>query len=153
MDWLDSKQIQIAPPKRRKKLTGTRFASVLGLNRWSTPFEIWCACTKTYEEPFEDTIYTIAGKAIEPKQAEYMKSAYFMGNLITPTDVYGPDYFKKTWGDFFPDNSIFGGMWDYLLVGKDGKPTTVLEMKTSKRVEDGILRPPGGPLRLSAGGG
>ena len=136
MDWLDSKQIQIAPPKRRKKLTGTRFASVLGLNRWSTPFEIWCACTKTYEEPFEDTIYTIAGKAIEPKQAEYMKSAYFMGNLITPTDVYGPDYFKKTWGDFFPDNSIFGGMWDYLLVGKDGKPTTVLEMKTSKRVED-----------------
>ena len=27
-------------------------------------------------------------------------------------------------------------MWDYLLYGKDGKPTTVLEMKTSKRVED-----------------
>ena len=27
-------------------------------------------------------------------------------------------------------------MWDYLLYSKDGKPTTVLEMKTSKRVED-----------------
>ena len=27
-------------------------------------------------------------------------------------------------------------MWDYLLYDKDGKPTKVLEMKTSKRVED-----------------
>lgn len=136
MEWLDSKQIKITPPKKPKKLTGTRFASVLGLNRWSTPFEIWCACTRTYEAPFEDTKYTLAGKAIEPKQAEYMKSAYFMGNLVSPTDVYGPDYFKKTWGDFFPKNKVFGGMWDYLLVDKSNRVTTVLEMKTSKRVED-----------------
>ena len=73
MKWLDSKQIQITPPKRTKKVTGTRFATILGLNPWSTPFEMWCAITKTYEKPFEDTIYTIAGKTIEPKQAEYMK--------------------------------------------------------------------------------
>lgn len=136
MKWLDSKQIQITPPKKPKKLTGTRFASVLGLNKWSTAFEIWCACTRTFEAPFEDTKYTKAGKAIEPKQAEYMKSEYFMGNLISPTDVYGEDYFKKTWGDFFPENPIFGGMWDYLLVDKNRKPTAVLEMKTTKRVED-----------------
>ena len=136
MEWLENKQIKVTPPKKPKKLTGTRFASVLGLNRWSSPFAPWCACTRTYEEPFEDTKYTLAGKAIEPKQAEYMKKDYFMGNLITPTDVYGPDYFRKTWGDFFPDKVVFGGMWDYLLVDKKGKPTAVLEMKTSKRVED-----------------
>ena len=136
MEWLDGNRIKIIPPKKPKKLTATRFASVLGLNRWSTPFEIWCAVTRTYEEPFEDTIYTIAGKTIEPKQAEYMKDAYMMGNLVTPTDVWGKDYFKRTWGDFFPNVKTLGGMWDYLLVGKDGKPTTVLEMKTSKRVED-----------------
>lgn len=29
-------------------------------------------------------------------------------------------------------------MWDYLLVDKDGKPTTVLEMKTTKRSEDWV---------------
>lgn len=136
MKWNDNQTIEVVPPKKPKKLTGTRFASVLGLNRWSTAFEIWCACTRTYETPFEDTKYTLAGKAIEPKQAEYMKAAYFMNNLVTPTDVYGPDYFKKTWGDFFPGDKVFGGMWDFLLVGKDGKPTTVLEMKTSQRVED-----------------
>ena len=129
------KSIIVDPPKRPKKITGTRFATVLGLNPWSTPFEIWCAVTKTYEKPFEDTIYTIAGKTIEPKQAEYMKKAYAMANLVTPTDIYGEDYFKKTWGDFFRDVDIFGGLWDYLLY-EDGKPTTVLEMKTTKRSED-----------------
>lgn len=135
MKWLDSNQIQITPPKRTKKVTGTRFATILGLNPWSTPFEMWCAITKTYEKPFEDTIYTAAGKAIEPKQAEYMKKSYGM-DLITPTDRYGEDYFNKTWGDFFPENPHFGGMWDYLGVDEEGKADTVLEMKTTKRIED-----------------
>lgn len=136
MEWLDGNKIQIIPPKRPKKLTGTRFATILGLNPWSTPFEIWCEVTRTYQKPFEDTIYTIAGKTIEPKQAEYMKQTYFMSNLVTPTDIWGKDYFHQTYGDFFKESPVLGGMWDYLLYGKDGKPTTVLEMKTSKRVED-----------------
>ena len=51
-----------------KKITGTRFAAIMGLNKWTTPFNAWCAITRTYEEPFEDTIYTVAGKTIEPKQ-------------------------------------------------------------------------------------
>lgn len=135
MKWLDSNQIQITPPKRTKKVTGTRFATILGLNPWSTPFEMWCAITKTYEKLFEDTIYTAAGKAIEPKQAEYMKKSYGM-DLITPTDRYGEDYFNKTRGDFFPENPHFGGMWDYLGVDEEGKVDTVLEMKTTKRIED-----------------
>lgn len=136
MEWLDGNKIQIIPPKRPKKLTGTRFATILGLNPWSTPFEIWCEVTRTYQKPFEDTIYTIAGKTIEPKQAEYMKQTYFMSNLVTPTDIWGKDYFRQTYGDFFRESPVLGGMWDYLLYGKDGKPITVLEMKTSKRVED-----------------
>ena len=136
MEWLDGNKIQIIPPKRPKKLTGTRFATILGLNPWSTPFEIWCEVTRTYQKPFEDTIYTIAGKTIEPKQAEYMKQTYFMSNLVTPTDIWGKDYFRQTYGDFFRESPVLGGMWDYLLYGKDGKPTTVLAMKTSKRVED-----------------
>ena len=136
MEWLDNNRIQIIPPKKPKKLTATRFATILGLNPWQTPFEVWCEVTRTYAKPFEDTIYTIAGKTIEPKQAEYMKKSYFMTNLVTPTDIWGADYFKRTWGDFFPEIAVLGGMWDYLLYDKDGKPTTVLEMKTSKRVED-----------------
>lgn len=136
MEWLDTKQLKIVPPKKPKKITGTRFAAIMGKNTWNTPFKTWCEITRTYEEPFEDTIYTIAGKVIEPKQAEYMRRAYFMTGLKTPTDIFGENYFKKTFGDFFKDEPIFGGMWDYLLYGEDGKPTTVLEMKTTKRSED-----------------
>lgn len=136
MEWLETNQLKIVPPKKPKKITGTRFAAIMGKNTWNTPFKTWCEITRTYEEPFEDTIYTIAGKVIEPKQAEYMRRAYFMTGLKTPTDIFGENYFKKTFGDFFKGEPIFGGMWDYLLYGEDGKPTTVLEMKTTKRSED-----------------
>lgn len=136
MEWLNTNQIKIIPPKRPKKITGTRLASIFGLNKWTTPFATWCEITKTYQEPFEDTIYTIAGKTIEPKQIEYMKKSYFMTNTKTPTDVYGKDYFNKTYGDFFKDDPIFGGMWDAIRVNKKGETTSVLEFKTTKRAED-----------------
>lgn len=136
MEWLEGNKIKVVPPKRPKKLTATRFATVLGLNPWSTPFEVWCEITRTYQKPFEETIYTAAGKTIEPKQAQFMKKSYFMTNIVTPTDIYGEDYFNRTYGDFFKDEPVFGGMWDYLLFDENKKPVTVLEMKTTKRAED-----------------
>lgn len=136
MEWLEGNKIKVVPPKRPKKLTATRFATVLGLNPWSTPFEVWCEITRTYQKPFEETIYTAAGKTIEPKQAQFLKKSYFMTNIVTPTDIYGEDYFNRTYGDFFKDEPIFGGMWDYLLFDENKKPVTVLEMKTTKRAED-----------------
>jgi predicted phage-related endonuclease len=51
-------------------------------------------------------------------------------DIKSPADVYGPDYFKKTWGDFFPDQKALGGMWD--AIGDD----FVVEIKTTKRAED-----------------
>lgn len=135
MEWLEN-SIKVDPPKRPKKLTATRFATVLGLNPWQTAFETWCAITRTYEKPYEDTIYTLAGKTIEPKQIEYMRKAYFMTNLKTPTDIYGADYFSKTYGDFFGNVKVLGGMWDSILVDENGKPEAVLEFKTTKRAED-----------------
>ena len=135
MNWIDS-HLEVTPPKKPLKITGTRFAAILGGNKWSTPFKCWCEITRTYKEPFVDTIYTAAGKVIEPKQAEYMKNSYAMYNLKTPTDIFGEDYFKRTFGDFFGGTPTFGGMWDYLLYDENGKPTTVLEMKTTKRSED-----------------
>lgn len=122
-------------PKKYKKLTATRFATILGLNAWNTPFGAWCEITRTYEEPFEDTIYTIAGKTIEPKIISYLQNRMFM-DIKSPTDVYGADYFKKTWGDFFPQEEVFGGMWDVL--GDD----FVVEIKTTKRAEDWAIDVP-----------
>ena len=129
MEFLTGNRVKVDPPKKPKKLTATRFATILGLNAWATPFNAWCAITRTYEEPFEDTVYTIAGKVIEPKVIEYLNDVLFM-DIKSPTDVYGPDYFKKTWGDFFPDWDVLGGMWDAL--GDD----FVVEIKTTKRAED-----------------
>ena len=134
MNWIDG-HIEVTPTKKPLKITGTRFAAILGYNKWSTPFKCWCEITRTYKEPFVDTIYTAAGKVIEPKQAEYMKNSYAMYNLKTPTDIFGENYFKKTFGDFFGDTAVLGGMWDYLLYD-NGRPTAVLEMKTTKRSED-----------------
>jgi uncharacterized protein YoxC len=133
--WLDNNRIKVDPPKRCKKVTGTRFASILGLDVWNSPFKTWCAITRTYEEPFVDNKYTIAGKTIEPKIINYLNKVYFFGDLKSPTDIYGKDYFEKTWGDFFPNVSIFGGMWDALYY-EDGKIATVIEIKTTKRAED-----------------
>ena len=135
MNWIDS-HLEVTPPKKPLKITGTRFGAILGFNKWSTPFKCWCEITRTYKEPFVDTIYTAAGKVIEPKQAEYMKTSYAMYNLKTPTDIFGENYFKKTRGDFFGSVPVFGGMWDYLLYDENGKPSAVLEMKTTKRSED-----------------
>lgn len=140
MEFLEGNRIKVDPPAKPKKLTATRFATIMGLNAWASPFSAWCEMTRTYEEPFEDTIYTKAGKVIEPKISEYLKSRYFM-DIKSPTDVYGPDYFKKTWGDFFPGEDALGGMWDFL--GDD----FVVEVKTTKRVEDwrgvdGTVEPP-----------
>lgn len=129
MEFTKDGRVKVDPPKKPKKCTATRFATIMGLNAWATPFSAWCEMTRTYEDPFEDSIYTVAGKIIEPKICEYLRSRYFM-DIKSPTDVYGPDYFKKTWGDFFPDAEGLGGMWDFL--GDD----FVVEVKTTKRVED-----------------
>ena len=136
MEWIDGNRVEITPPKRCKKLTGTRFAAVLGLDKWTTPFEVWCAVTRTYEKPFEDNKYTIAGKIIEPKVIDYLNRLYFGGSLKTPTDVYGEDYFQKTWGDFFPKDRVFGGMWDALAYNDKGEVESVIEIKSTSRVEE-----------------
>lgn len=139
LEWLDGNRIAVDPPSRPKKITGTRLGAILGVNRWSTPFAAWCEITRTYEKPFEDTKYTLAGKAIEPKQAMYAQFMCGFPGFVTPEKRYGKDFFKKTYGDFFHDVEVFGGMWDYLSYSDpedEEGGLTVLEMKTTKRKED-----------------
>ena len=128
--WVGN-QIQIEPIKKNKKVTGTHFPTVLGFDPWKTQVEAWCRCTRTYEIPFTGNKYTNAGEIIEPKVFEFLRTSLGFGKkLVTPEDVYGKDHFKKTWGDFFPDREIFGGMWDCLVVDDNGKPECVVEIKT-----------------------
>ena len=123
--------ISVEPPKKPKKITGTHFPTVIGSNPFSTEFEVWCRCTRTYEIPFEGNKYTNAGQIIEPKVFEFLRTSMGFGNrLVTPEDVYGKDHFKKTWGDFYPNVSIFGGMWDALIKDDNGNTEYVVEIKT-----------------------
>ncbi len=115
-----------------KKITGTKLPQILGINSpYVTPFQVWCDNMKVYKKAFVDNEYTIAGKKIEPKLAEYFRNKYRLTSLISPSDKYGEDYFSTTYGDFFRDTPIFGGMWDYLYY-KDGQVASVIEMKTAK---------------------
>ena len=123
--------ISVEPTKKPKKITGTHFPTIVGVNPFSSPFEVWCRCTRTYEIPFEGNKYTNAGQVIEPKVFDFLrKSMGFGDRVVTPEDVYGKDHFKKTWGDFYPGTPIFGGMWDALIYDDNGKPECVVEIKT-----------------------
>ena len=128
--WNDS-TISVEPTKKPKKITGTHFPTIVGVNPFSSPFEVWCRCTRTYEIPFEGNKYTNAGQIIEPKVFDFLrKSMGFGDRVITPEDVYGKDHFKKTWGDFYPNTPIFGGMWDALIINDESKVECVVEIKT-----------------------
>ena len=123
--------ISVEPAKKPKKLTGTHFPTIVGVNPFSSPFEVWCRCTRTYEIPFEGNKYTNAGQVIEPKVFEFLRNSMGFGDrVVTPEDVYGPDHFKKTWGDFYPNTPIFGGMWDALIIDDDRNVEYVVEIKT-----------------------
>lgn len=127
--------------KKPKKITGTRFASVLGLNPYQSPFQAWCEITKTYEESFKGNAYTIAGEVIEPKVVNYLKESYYMRGIKTPEDVYGDDPFKSTWGNFFDKSLPFGGMWDSLNY-KNEELTHVIEIKTTSNRKKWEPTPP-----------
>jgi len=118
-------------PKKIKKITGTRFAAILGLNPWSSPFEAWCDMTGTYKIPFTDSVYTIAGKTIEPKVIAYLDGRYHHGaHLLKDPDEFFGKTKEQLHFDHFPENKTFGGMWDCRT------KTIVYELKTTKRVED-----------------
>ena len=123
--------IYVEPPKKPKKITGTHFPTVIGVNPFSSPFEVWCRCTRTYEIPFEGNKYTNAGQVIEPKVFDFLRTSMGFGDrVVTPEDVYGKDHFKKTWGDFYPNVPMFGGMWDALVKDENGNIEYVVEIKT-----------------------
>ena len=130
LKWLDG-YVQTEPIKKNKKLTGTHFPTVLNTNPFASPFEVWCRCTRTYEKPFEGNKYTNAGQIIEPKVFDFLRNSMGFGSrLVTPEDVYGKDHFKKTWGDFYPNEPIYGGMWDALINDEEGNTEYVVEIKT-----------------------
>ena len=86
-----------------KKITGSRLATVLGFDSYSSPVKAWAIMNNIYFETM-DPIYSDAGNIIEPKINKYVSEL-----LDTKFKVYNP--FEIKW-DAFPENKIFGGIPD-----------------------------------------
>lgn len=141
-DETKTKVVVDAPSTKKLKITGTRFATILGFNAWQGSFTAWCEITKLGKLPFTESIYTNAGKIIEPKIHAYLKEKMGLNNLKTPEEYFGARY-KEVKYDFFSDTPIFGGMWDALVTKNDGiTPRLCVEYKTTKRAEDWEISPP-----------
>lgn len=138
MEWSysdDRKHIIIAPPKRTKKITGHRFSSVLGLNKYQTPFGAWCEITGLVRLPFEDNKFTIAGKTIEPKQIDYVRNKF--PNIKSCEEYYGNNFKEYQYSNFKDLGLIFDGVRDFVATKNDG--LTILmdgECKTSSKPQE-----------------
>lgn len=120
------------PPKQRLRITGHRVASVLGLNQYQTPFGAWCEITKLVKLPFEDSKYTLAGKAIEPKLINFVREKF--PNVMSIEEYYGNNIDKYKWNNFVDDSNVFGGIIDAVATKEDLKTLTmIVECKTSSK--------------------
>lgn len=134
MEWKyseDKKHIELEEqPKRFKYLTGTRLASCVGLNPYSTPFQIWCECTRLVTPPFEETIYIQAGRTIEKLQREYVSKKF--PNIMSPEEYFGNIFEQVRWNFFDSSDKPFAGCWDAVSTGTNGKDINmVVEFKTA----------------------
>ena len=138
MQWKyseDRKRIIIDPPKRTKKITGHRFPSVLELNKYQTPFGAWAEITGLVTLPFEDNKFTLAGKAIEPKQIEYAKGKF--PNVKSIEEYYGNNFAEYRYSNFKDLGRIFDGVRDFVSTKNDGVTITMVgECKTSSKPQD-----------------
>lgn len=131
-----------ADTNRFKKITGTRFGKILGLNPWATPFQAWCEICKVAEPPFEGNKYTEAGQYIEPKLIQFARETV-TPYIADPKEWFGDD--KKRY-DFYIGNPIYGGMWDGLAFDSNdvhrkneydfGCAWAIIECKTTSRPQD-----------------
>ena len=131
----NKKRIIIDPPKQRLRITGHRIASVLGLNKYQTPFGAWAEITKLAKLPFEGNKYTEAGKAIEPKLIEYLSKK--LPNVVSIEEYYGNSFPEYAYNNFKDESSVFGGIIDAVSTLNDKKTiTAIIECKTSSKPQE-----------------
>lgn len=122
-------------PYRHGKITGSRFLAVLGKDPYQSEFKAACMIGRFYSE-YEPSIYTEAGETIEPIIRKYVgtvmidKVAEGLGCVGKKVAVEEPVDKNICHYDHFGSERVFGGMVDG-YIRADGRPTAVLEIKTS----------------------
>lgn len=111
---------------RFKKITGSRLASVLDLNQYTSPARIWATMVNIYSDPMDPTLAKV-GCVIEPKVHQYVSDQLKINFL-----QYNPAKIK--W-DVFADNRYFGGIPDGEPIDDQGAflypQCPMLEIKTT----------------------
>lgn len=109
-----------------KKITGSRFASILNLNQFTSPVKAWCTIVNIYKDEMDPTLAKV-GTIIEPKIREYVTKV---------TNIKFKDYnpSEVNWNVF--NDEIFGGIPDGEPIDEDDKFAydkgfPMLEIKTS----------------------
>lgn len=110
-----------------KKITGSRLASVLGLNKYVSPFKVWTMMVNLYKEDMDPTLAN-AGNIIEPKIRNFVET-----QLDLKFKSYNPIQVRF---DVFQDNETFGGIPDGEPIDSNGEinysnNNPMLEIKTS----------------------
>jgi len=126
--------IIIEPPKQTLKISGHRLSTILGLNKYSTPFQAWCEITKLARPEIEDNKYLNAGRVLEPKIIEYVGKQF--PNVMSIKDYYGTSFKLYEFNNFKDDSDIFGGVIDAVSTKNDKKTIVMIcECKTSSHPE------------------
>lgn len=125
-----------------KKITGSRLASILNKNKYTSPAKVWAMMTNLYYEEMDETLSKV-GNIIEPKIKDYVQK---LTNI--KYKQYNP--FEVKW-DVFNENKIFGGIPDGEPIDANGKldysnNLPMLEIKTTSidsfvyKTIDGVLK-------------
>lgn len=131
----DKTKIVIDVPVQKLRITGHRISSILGLNKYQTPFGAWAEITKLVKLPFEDSKYTLAGKAIEPKLIAYLATK--LPNVVSIEEYYGNNFDYYRYNNFIDDSDRFGGVIDAVATLNDKVTMTMIgECKTSSKPQD-----------------
>lgn len=131
---VDKTNIIIEPPKQTLRISGHRLSSVLGLNKYQSPFGAWVEITKLAKLPFEDNKYLNAGRVLEPKIIEYVGKQF--PNVMSIADYYGASFKEYEYNNFKDDSNVFGGVIDAVSTRDDKKTIAMIcECKTSSHPE------------------
>lgn len=107
---------------RFKKITGSRLASILNLNKYTSEFVIWLIMVKMYDEKMDETL-AMVGNIIEPKIRDF---------VCQKTKIEFKSYDPRTINyDCFSDNKIFGGIPDGEPIEGYISDNPMLEIKTT----------------------
>lgn len=109
-----------------KKITGSRFSSILGTSEWSSDVKSWAIMVGIFKDKMDETL-SIVGNIVEPKVKDFAEEI-----LNKRYISYSPA--KIQW-DIFKDNMIFGGIPDGEPINEnntlDYPNSRMLEIKTT----------------------